>query len=393
MVRSTFGGAAPMSDDPRGRVASLAFLVRIRALVGACFAVLVICSACGGDPEAPSHPIGAVGARSMLWAVEMALDDGGVPVQAERRDELLLLEHTPVVSPASDLAERMVRNPGILGVVGHSGSSGSIIASAIYNRREVVQIAPTSTAPVYSRAGPFSFRLVPPDDVQGAFLAEVVNQRFSQPRGRAAVLYVNDDYGRALREAFVRELDPDRVEVVLQLPHLERETSPFRPESQVEAIQASRPDLLIWLGRPPELDLLLPLLREVMGDLAVLGGDALSRAETRSELHPAWEGVQFADFRVDDPDGRVEAFLHRYEARTGIRGGIPEALAYDAASILLHAVQAGARNGDGVRRHLLRFGQDLPPFPGLTGPIQFTPSGDVERSYELRMVRMPGEGR
>ncbi|TVR62258.1 MAG: hypothetical protein EA422_11520 [Gemmatimonadales bacterium] len=326
----------------------------------------------------------------MLGAVEMALADAGYRVTPEIMDRLLLLEHTPIQSPASDLAEAVLLNPGILGVVGHSGSSGSLMASPIYNRAQVVQIAPTSTAPIYSETGPFSFRLVPSDEVQGAFLADVVNGRFPQGT-RLAVFYANDDYGRSLRAEFLQGLDPERADVVLQAPHVEAETRPFDAEAAVASLQLTGAEVVLWFGRPPELDHLLPSLRAALGEIPVLGSDALSRAEIRTELHPAWRGVEYADFMLPDPDRDLFRFLDRYRARTGVSGGMPEALAYDAASLLLQAVAEGARSGEEIRRYLLRLGRDSPPFPGLTGPIQFTDEGDMMREFTVRQVRMPGE--
>lgn len=348
-------------------------------------------TACQLEHPSDHPPVGAVVARGMLQAVEMALVDAGHTLPPEVGSRLLLLEHSPLRTPASDLAEALLENPGILGVVGHSGSTGSLLASPIYSRAQVVQIAPTSTAPVYTRAGPFSFRLVPSDEVQGAFLAEIVTARFARGT-RLAVFYNNDDYGRSLRAEFVRNVDPDRLEVVLQIPHVEVETTPFDPDAKVASLQGTGAEVVIWLGRPPELDLLLPTLRAILGDIPVIGSDALSRAELRTELHPAWSGVEFADFLLPDPGSGLVHFLDRYQAWSGTQGGMPEALAYDAAALLLHSVAEGARSGEAVRRYLLRLGRDLPPYSGITGPIQFTEDGDMLREFTLRPVRMSGDG-
>ncbi|HEX9108131.1 MAG TPA: ABC transporter substrate-binding protein, partial [Longimicrobiales bacterium] len=68
-------------------------------------------------------------------------------------------------------AEALVADPTVLAVVGHSSSKTTLAAAESYNRAGVVQLAPTSSAPVYVLAGPYSFRLVPSDENQAAFLA------------------------------------------------------------------------------------------------------------------------------------------------------------------------------------------------------------------------------
>ena len=54
-----------------------------------------------------------------------------------------------------------------------------------------------------SGAGLYTFRLCPSDLAHGAALARWIRNRLGLERG--AVLYLNDDYGRGVRETFVEE--------------------------------------------------------------------------------------------------------------------------------------------------------------------------------------------
>ena len=76
-----------------------------------------------------------------------------------------------------------------------------ILAQApIMNKHELVQFAIGATAPAYTDAGPYSFRLVPTDAFQGRYMAKWAN---AQGKWKTyAVIYVNDDYGRGLAEVF-----------------------------------------------------------------------------------------------------------------------------------------------------------------------------------------------
>src|SRR5260221_1495809 len=129
----------------------------------------------------------------------MAADDlnagGGIN---GRRLELRVVNGLSSTSAKDALtaAESLATEATILAVVGHTNSNASLAASQVYNERHVVQIAPTSTAPLYSHAGPYSFRMVPSDLYQGEFLAKVVAG--DSPHPRVAVLYENHDYGRSL---------------------------------------------------------------------------------------------------------------------------------------------------------------------------------------------------
>src|SRR5260221_3740861 len=113
-------------------------------------------------------------------------------------------------------AESLATDATILAVVGHTNSNASLAASQVYNERHVVQIAPTSTAPLYSHAGPYSFRMVPSDLYQGEFLAKVVAG--GSPPSRVAVLYQEDRYGRSLRGRLAEELAVRDIQPVYDAP-------------------------------------------------------------------------------------------------------------------------------------------------------------------------------
>ena len=107
-------------------------------------------------------------------------------------------------SVALHTATILATDPAVLAVIGHTNSSASLAASQVYNGRHVVQLAPTSTAPLYSDAGPYSFRLAGSDEHQGVFLANHVLALPGRPR--TAVVFVNDDYGRPLHDIIVSRL-------------------------------------------------------------------------------------------------------------------------------------------------------------------------------------------
>jgi len=124
--------------------------------------------------------IGVVLDPDGLRGAVMAADDlnagGGIN---GRRLELRVVNGLSSTSAKDALtaAESLATDATILAVVGHTNSNASLAASQVYNERHVVQIAPTSTAPLYSHAGPYSFRMVPSDLYQGEFLAKVVAGR------------------------------------------------------------------------------------------------------------------------------------------------------------------------------------------------------------------------
>ncbi|MGH7466173.1 MAG: ABC transporter substrate-binding protein, partial [Longimicrobiales bacterium] len=337
----------------------------------------------GGCAEAPPPRIGIVvsampGQAAKLAAAEERLDRPGyfepdIPPSSVELSE---------AEQAIEQAYAFVRDPRILAVIGHASSPASLAASQIYNSAGLVQIAPTTTAPVYGQAGPFSFRLVPSDTAQAAYL--LMARRHHWPAAsRLAVVHVNDDYGRGLIRSLRPMLDGVAFEgmygdaadrAAIALLH--------------QGITASKADLLIWLGRPSALGLLLPLLRADLPDMAVICSDACDTHVVYSNDDGRFTGLSFVRFtNPNTADSAVRAFQARYLEHTGEVASSEALLTYDAVSLVRAALRDGADTREEVRRYLASLGGDRPAFQGLTGPIKFDASGTCSRSYMLAEVR------
>lgn len=331
--------------------------------------------------EAGDSVVLGVSLRSELVdAARMAVEDELVrsPIPA-LETEMIPEDVTSSVS-AIRAAERFAGTPDVVSVVGHTTSAASIMAASIYNERRIVQMAPISTARVYSELGAHSFRMVPPDARQARFLAELLTRAF--PDGaRVAMLYMNSDYGRGLRSELLMELDRGRFTVALDLPHTEDAVEPATFEHAVGAVDAARPDVILWLGRGAGLDAFLSGFRPVGGDVPVIGSDAVASAVPVEGMREDWGPVQYVDFVDMEGTEALRDFVQRYRDRFGRDAAGPEALTYDAVRLLLSGIRAGARSGDDLRRYLESLGRERPPFQGITGPVSFDEQGDAERSY------------
>lgn len=367
--------SAPLSCSRIG------IFLRSGPVVGLAVAGVTLLAGCGPEPVTVAVTAG----EAFLDAGRLAIEDELAEAAIPGLDTILVLEGSNRSAPALTIAERLVGEEGLVAVVGHANSAASLVASQIYNGHAVVQLAPTSTAPTYSEAGPFSFRMVPSDEHQGPYLVEAVRDAF--PDGaRVAVIYVNDDYGRGLRSAVLTTLDTARYPVVLQLPHAEEAVGPEDVRQGMAAFENAAPDVLLWLARPQILELFLPHLRDRHPELPIIGGDAVSRAIVFEDPEGLWPGVMYTDFVDPRSTPEMQAFLERFQMRFGTEASGPEIMTYDAVRLLLQGIREGARTGDALRQYLASLGRERPPFEGLSGPVTFDERGDVERSFVLRVL-------
>ena len=278
-------------------------------------------------------------------------------------------------------AQQFVTRPGMVGVVGHSSSRGSLVAAPVYNDAGIVQITPYATSRLLRTAGPWTFNLAPDDSVEGAFIGRFVARRLGAHV--VTVFYVNDEYGRGLRDGVLSELRARGVAVGDLVSTDPR--SDF-PTLVAASLARARPDAVIAACRQGETGAIARLLHEHGLPRPVVAGDgALVLPELAEDAGPAADSVYAVAFWLPDaPDSLSQAFVSEYRR---LVGGVPQwdqAMTYDALMLLATAaMSAGPRPAD-VRAYLESLGRDRPPYRGVTGSIAFTPGGPSR----LKMVRL-----
>lgn len=334
----------------------------------------------------PSTPmLGVVSAGSYTEAARMAVDDARRDHPSLRVDTMYLSQSSNFAAGAVQIANQLLAQRGLVGVVGHVTSGSSLAASQLYNDARVVQLSPTATAVLYSNAGPYSYRMVPPDDAQGRFLANVLERDFAQG-ARVALLYVNDDYGRGLRTNLLEVLDTMRFPLVLELPHSEDDVRPGVVALAASSVRAAAPDVIVFLGSSTSLGPRLASLRDAVGDTPILASDAVSSWSRFEGDSIPWRGIRVVDFVDMNGTEALRTFAARYRERTGLEATGPDALTYDAVRVILEAVHDGAATGEDVRAYLASLGRERPPYNGLTGALAFSDAGDPERLHVLLTI-------
>lgn len=314
-------------------------------------------------------------------AARMAYEEAVMAGLSHPIDTLVMPATDTRAAPAIRAADRITSVRGIVAVVGPNNSAASLAAAPVYNEHKVVQLSPVATAVLYSAAGPYSYRLAPPDDRQGRFIARhLLNTTNGR---RVALMYVNDDYGRGLRREVMRAVPANSINWVIDAPHVEGVTG--AADSRVASLAEARPTVLLWLGRGGELEPLLPAIRARLGEIAIIGSDGTATYAIRN-TGGQWSGVQYVDLVDLNATPEIRAFRERYRKRFSRAASAADALSYDAMKIIIAAIQNGARTGTDIQEYLNELGNSRPAFQGATGSLHFDTLGDVDRSYVLSAV-------
>jgi branched-chain amino acid transport system substrate-binding protein len=321
-----------------------------------------------------TDPVGAPMKRAAELAVEEINGQGGVggrPIQLVERNDFANSDSAVFV--ATDLY-----NAGVAAVVGHLFSGQTLAATPVYNGGDdpVVAISPASSSPDVTGAGPYTFRLCPSDLAHGAALARWIRNRLGLDRG--VVLYLNDEYGRGVRETFVAEFGRLHGELLSIDPYLG--DTPDVALYLDRLAKSGRAQFIVVAGNRGEAEEILRQARSRRVTVPVLGADGLEGIEEAGALA---EGVFVSQAYLPSIDRPANhKFVESYRQRYPDAGfpNQPAAATYDALYLLRDVIARTGTRREAVRRGLAAVGTSAPAFEGVTGKVVFDSLGDVPAS-------------
>jgi branched-chain amino acid transport system substrate-binding protein len=342
-------------------------------------AALLLVWSCSVSPEpiriglagSLSDPVGIPMKLAAELAVEEINEQGGVDgrlLELVQRDDYG--DPDSAVFVATDLYQA-----GVSAVIGHIFSGMTLAAAPVYNGGPdpVAAISPSSSSPDISTAGDYTFRICPSDLAHGIALAKWVRDTLKLERG--AVLYLNDQYGRGVRQTFVRDfvrrggvlqsIDPYLGDIPRVGPFLDR------------LAKLGGTDFLVVAGNRGEAEEILRQARRRGLMIPILGGDGLEGIEAAGALA---EGVHLSSAYLPTLATTAnKTFLRAYGKKFPAAGlpNQPAAATYDAVYLLREVIGRAGPKRSAVRRELARVGGGAPAFRGVTGTVAFDAKGDV----------------
>ncbi len=210
--------------------------------------------------------------------------------------------------------------------------------------------SPASTSPTISflnDAG-LVFRTALSDSLQAVILADQAATDLSHER--AATMYVNNDYGWQLSQAFTRAFQSQHDgAVTAQVPFDELSEGEDRSyNGELETALAEDPDLLVVIGYPRTGAQIFTDFFDMGGDADVLVTDGLRDGTLAENVPYSLDGIRGTAPLTAGPG--AEAFTERYTEAYDVDPGIFTAHAYDASAVLLLAnAFAGQNDGTAIR--------------------------------------------
>lgn len=168
-----------------------------------------VCLAIGAPLSGPAADLG----REMAQAAQLAVDEHNS--LHELSIATTIIDDTGTPDGGTAVADQIVTQPDIVGVVGHYNSDVTIAASTVYARAGLPMITPIASSPlVTDRRLPGIFRWTNRDDRTAIAIAAYL--RGVRQKRRAVIVESETAYGASMADQFQRAFTTAGGEVVLR---------------------------------------------------------------------------------------------------------------------------------------------------------------------------------
>jgi branched-chain amino acid transport system substrate-binding protein len=316
--------------------------------------------------------------KAMDIAVEKINQKGGIK---GRPLQLVVEDSKSDPKDSAQIAQKFVSDPRIVAELGDFTSTACMAAQPIYDRAGMVQLSPTASHPEFAPKSPWSFGIVGTQAEEGAFMASYTIEK--EGKKKIAVLYINNDWGIAAQEQYIKRVKELGGEIVAVENFFDRDKD-FT--GVLTKLRGAKPDAL-YIPSMYNEGALINKQREKLGwnDVAVFGPGSLYSPKLLEIGGSAVEGLHTSTiFMETDPRPEVQEFIKTFKARNNnVAPNMFAAVAYDALMILANAIDKAGPDRKAIRDELAK----MRDYVGMTGKVSFTERRDVKRSYHYLIVQ------
>ena len=348
-------------------------------------------------------------ANEMLRGIAQAQDEinaaggiKGIPLKVAIAND----DNRPKI--AKSIAQELVKNPEILGVVGHGISDTTLAAGSVYQSGKLVAIAPVSSAIELSGFGHYVFRTMPSDRYAARALSIYMSTRLKKQK---AVVFFNSlsVYSQSIKNEFKDALFYQDGGKIINEFDLSRPD--FNAKKSIEKAIKQGADAIVLLPSNDVLDRALQVVYINRRRLKLLAGDSFYTPKTLEiggedavgmvlAVPGSLVGARGQKFRAlaiqlwgkDAPDQTLNNSKNQNSNLLTVSAPFSvnwrTALAYDATGALIAAIGKNpTRNGVQGSLHDSNFS-----VTGATGIVSFRTTGDREAPVQLVEVKNTKNG-
>jgi branched-chain amino acid transport system substrate-binding protein len=294
---------------------------------------------------------------------------------------------------AKEVAQEIIKDSSILGVIGHNSSDATLVALPEYAKAKLALVSPTSASIFLNN--PVFFRVVYSDESAGKKLAEYT---YKNLKLKKAVVFGNPNspYSNSIREVFINQFEKLGGEVVRK-PLIDLTATTFDAEKEVAiTVYGEKAEAALLFPDTQSTDIALKIAKEITKrnetlrtqnpprpELKMLGGGSLYKGDILTNGGKNVEGLIIAVPWFGETS-QAQSFAKKAEKQWG--GGISwrTAISFDATQALIKTLSNNATR-DTVLRGLENVSLTASETSGY--PLKFTPEREREGQSILVQIK------
>ena len=297
-------------------------------------------------------------------------DKGGV---LGKQIEIVQYDDKNTAEEATTIAQKIISDKKVVGVIGHFSSGVCMTAAPIYQENKVIEISPSASHPDYSGIGDYIFRNNTIISKEAAASIDIAVNDLGKKK--VGIISIMTDWGTNTSSIIKELIEKTDAKVVAHEEVMEG-SDDYTPA--ITKLNEAGADVVICCGMYNLVAPVAKQYKQINPDISIVG---FSNAYSQQLIELGGQAVEGVCFPViffsesDDPNVKsyVEAYKAAYESA-------PSALtsqAYDSVGILLTAIKdANTTDSEKVKDQLYK-----EKYQGVTGEIKFDEKGDVDKQF------------
>lgn len=281
---------------------------------------------------------------------------------------------------SSNMATNFAEDESVMAILGDFTSGASKANAEIVDRYGIVQLSPTASAPDYASMSKYCFSIMGRQDVEAPYLAKFILKKYLGAQN-IAVIRVDSDWGLACYENFMVQAEKEGLNVTAEKYAAgEKDFS-----SLITKMRSVDPDVLVVMDQGDSVAAIFNQADAAGWDIQHVALGPGTSEQLISQLTTPDNMIVTSPFFFDENDEELAAWSASFEKEAGFKPTIHPACAYDCVYLIAGAIE---RIGDGeVTRDGIQQALQESENQGITGALNFTADGDIERQYMICGVK------
>jgi len=281
---------------------------------------------------------------------------------------------------ATTVAQKIVSEGDIAGVIGHFSSGCCMTAAKVYQANKVIEISPSASQADYSKIGDFIFRNNTVITKEGAAAVEIATKDMGKKK--VGIISIKTDWGTSTGKVIEDILS--KTDGVTMVDHEEVMENSDDYSPAITKLNAAGAEVVILVGMYGLDAPVAKQYKEINPDIKLVG---FSNAYSQELIKLGGEDVEGlccpVIFFSESDDPAIQTYVKNFKSKYNDAPSALTSQAYDSTGMLLEAIKAaGTTDSSQVRDKLAAL-----DYKGVTGDTKFDENGDVDKSFTKVMVK------